>query len=197
MGRFYGGFGVDDVAFDGANLDPPVSVAYGYESDLEGWTAGHCAGVGSDLGVAPLSLYGLTEYCECGMAGNVIEFHDDDLAHPAQQYEMAISPILDREDLGPGYLDYNVILGEMQIAASSAAAGLFYRLGWLYYPYEDPDVPELVGWSPRVGSTITYYVPETGCATLREFAIAEEGIPADARKTRLPIEVAVDCSALG
>lgn len=145
----YGAFGADDVVIDGANLIPPAPVAYGFETDLEGWTAGHCPGVGSYFGVAPLGLYGLPDYCECGMAGNVIEFHDDDRTHPNGQYEMATSPIFDREDLGPDYLDYNVILGEAQVSASAFEWGLYYRIGWSYYPYEVPDARG--SWAGRLG----------------------------------------------
>lgn len=137
----YGAIGVDDVALDGANLVPPVSRSYAFETDLEGWTAERCPGVGSYFGVAPLSLYGLPDYCECNMAGNVMEFHDDNLGHPDDQHETAVSPIFDRQDLGPGYLDYNLILAEAQIAGPLGSSGMVYRFGWSYYPYEDPDVP--------------------------------------------------------
>ena len=74
---FYGGVGMDDIGLTGTNLVPPGPVSYGFETDLQGWTASMCPGVGSFMGVANRDDYTITDPCACALTGKVLEMHDD------------------------------------------------------------------------------------------------------------------------
>jgi hypothetical protein len=198
---FYGPFGVDDVVVDGSNLDPPIARVFDFEDGLQGWTASHCPGVGSFLGSAPLSQYVLSDPCSCTLAGNVLEMHDAVNQHPDGQHERAISPIIDRAgDLGdPGYLAYNRVFAEWdQYQDLPKEDGVFFRVGWSYYPYEDPEVPGLVTWSPRVGPMGFHYTGDTPeCYRWRDIGTNDLTLPPDCRQVRCIYEIYSSCNAFG
>ncbi len=197
---FYGAWGVDDVVI-GGNLIPDDTLHFGFESGLEGWTAARCPGVGAYLGLAPLAAYSILDPCACRLAGNVLEMHDAALEHPDMQHEMAFSPIIDRRsDIGdPGYLEYSRIVGEWDMYTETHDdRSVFYRAGWSYYPYEDPDAPGIVRWSPRVGGTSTFfYVDEDpGCRTKHSIG-TDWGLPPTAERVKFIFELLVMCDPGG
>jgi hypothetical protein len=118
------------------NLDPPLAHVFNFETGLQGRTATMCPGVGSYLGVAPLSAYQILDPCQCELSGNIVEAHNDAQTHPAWQHETLFSPIIDRKaDLGdPAYLGYNRVLAEWdQYMEQDPCSWAYYRAGWSYY----------------------------------------------------------------
>ncbi len=197
---FYGPLGIDDVQVAGSNLSPPLAQGFDFEDGLQGWVPGHCAGVGSYFGVAPLSQYAIADPCFCALSGNVVELHDDSYQHPEGQHERALSPVIDRvADLGdPGYLEYTKILADwVQYTDLPLANGVLFRPGWSYYPWEDPQVPGLIGWSPRVGLATAFYGPDpAGCDNWRSIG-TDWGLPADCQKVRFIFEIFGSCEEFG
>ncbi len=197
---FYGPLGVDNVVVDGSNLDPPITRAFDFEDGLQGWTASHCPGVGSYLGSAPLSQYTLYDPCSCELVGNVLEMHDAAYQHPDGQLELAISPIIDRVgDLGdPGYLAYDQVFAEWdEYVEMPRENGVFYCVGWSYYPYENPEVPGLVTWSPRVGGTTWHYWGDAPVCHGRRDIGTDWGLPPDCQKVKCTFEIGSSCEDFG
>ncbi|MBK8233467.1 MAG: hypothetical protein IPK72_23540 [Candidatus Eisenbacteria bacterium] len=191
----YGPFGVDDVTLDGAISGG--SFVYGFEADLEGWTTATCglAVTDSHLGVASVSNYAILDPCSCGLAGNVLEFHDENGEHPTGQHEFGISPIVDRGALGP---QYNTLLGTFDLYAEMPLAnGVFYRPGWIYFPYLCPETGQSI-WSDRVGEVDTYrYVGvDPICAEGRDVGTLGT-LPGDAQLYRFGLEIYSSCDAFG
>ncbi len=197
---FYGAWGIDDVVI-GGNLVPDDTLHFGFETGLEGWTAARCPGVGRYLGIAPVTAYNILDPCACGMAGNLLEMYSDgSLPHPDLQNEMAFTPIVDRRaDLGdPGYLEYNRIFAEWDMYAYLPMEnGTYYRTGWSYYPYEDPDVPGLVRWSPRIGHD-TWFSTGGDPLCLHATSVGTDwGLPPTAEQVRFIFELYCICDPSG
>jgi hypothetical protein len=193
----YGGIGMDDISLDGVNLVPPIAVFYGFESDLQGWTATKCQGIGSFMGLSNLSQYIILDPCACSLAGNLLEMHDTAMVHPVGQHEMLYTPIIDRENDIPGgtYLAYNRILAEWdQYSDMPMANGVFYRVGWTYYPYENPHVPGMFMWSPRVGRPTFFYTGDTPFCDFNRSIGTDWGLPTDAKKVKFIYEICGSCA---
>ncbi len=197
---FYGGVGLDDIRLGGTSLIPPDTVFYAFESDLEGWTATKCPGVGSFLGLGNMADYIITEPCTCSLTNNVLEMHDEARLHPVGQHEMLHTPIIDRENDIPGgtYLNYNRILAEWDHYADLPLTnGVFYRAGWTYYPYENPHVPGIVSWSPRVGIGTWYYAGDTPSCDSNRSIGTDWGLPTDVKRVKFLYELMGSCDAFG
>lgn len=198
----YGACGFDHLLVAGANLVPPVSSIYEFDTSLEGWTPSRCPAVGSFLGVAPLSQYSVADACACALSGHVLEMHDESLHHPggpAPQFEIAVSPICDRRaDIGdPAYLQYGRISAEWaQYGELPQAGGILYRAGWSYFPYANPDLPGLEQWSPRVVSNTGGFIAWLDCYELSSVG-TDEGVPPTAEKVRFLYEIVSSCAAFG
>ncbi|MCB9463853.1 MAG: hypothetical protein H6682_09235 [Candidatus Eisenbacteria bacterium] len=76
----YGPMALDDVVV--TEVGGGVLGQYGFETDLEGWTAAACPGFGTFFGVADVSNYLIEDACDCGLSGNVLEMHDEMGEHP-------------------------------------------------------------------------------------------------------------------
>ncbi len=197
---FYGGVGLDDIQLGGSGLVPPTPILYGFEEGLEGWTPSKCPGVGSFIGLGNLGDYTAVDPCGCALSGNVLEMHDAFRQHPVGQHEKLYSPIVDREnDIPAGaYLDYNRILAEWdQYADMPQVNGVFYRAGWTYYPYENPHVPGMIEWSPRVGISTFYYQGDTPSCEFNRSIGTDWGLPSDATTIRFIYEIYGSCAAFG
>ena len=194
---YYGAVGVDDVTAGPDNLDPPVTSLFDFETDLQGWTAMMCPGIGSFLGVAPRSAYDLQDPCQCQLSGNIVELHNDAREHVSRQHEMIVSPIIDRKaDLGdPAYLEYNRVMADYDYYVDQGSFGsvICYRAGWSYFPWQDPNSPGLELWSPRVGDPAYYYAGgPLPCGSARSIG-TDWGVPADAEKVRFIFEIWACC----
>ena len=196
---FYGAFGVDSVYIGLDRRGREHSrLVYGFDGGLEGWTTGHCPGVGSYLGVAHLSSYEILDPCQCELSGYVLELHDPNHTHPEGQHEMAVSPIMDRKgDLGdPQYLEYNRFMADWDMYSwLPQTNGVFYRTVWSYYPYEDPNHPGIIRWSPPTGNSSFYYTGENPlCDEFRNIA-TDWAVPPAAEKVKLIFELYASCEA--
>lgn len=199
----YGGVGIDDVTVGPDNLDPPAAPLFDFETGLQGWTAARCPGVGSWFGVAPRSDYLIQDPCHCKLSGNIVELHDGNRNHGARQWEMIVSPVIDRKaDLGdPAYLVYNRVMADYDYYAECGpfvCSDVLYRTGWSYFPWHGPSAPGLDLWSPRVGNPTYHYASESACGSDRSIG-TDWGVPADAQKVRFIYELYVccDCSGVG
>ena len=197
---FYGAWGVDDIGLAN-NLVPNTPVSYNFDANLGGWTASRCPGVGAYMGIAPVTAYNILDPCACRLAGTVLEMHDDgNKVHPEGQHEMTYTPIVDRKaDIGdPTYLDYNRIIGQWDMYAELPQEnGVFYRSGWSYYPYENPNIPNLIQWSPRIGiNTFFYAGADPTCFTTNNIG-TDWGLPPVCEKVKFIFELYASCDAFG
>ncbi|MFN8547203.1 MAG: T9SS type A sorting domain-containing protein [Candidatus Eisenbacteria bacterium] len=188
----YGPLGVDEVVIGGSFVGGPL--AYGFESDLDGWSTATCGVVPPNFGIAHISNYAILDPCGCKLSGYVMEFHDANFQHPNGQYEIAASSFVNRGALGPVY---NSISAEFDMYAEMPQAnGVFYRPGWYHYPYVCPQSGASI-WSPREGrSTYQYIGIDPVCFHQRDEATSN-GVPGDASLYRFAMEVASDCEAFG
>ncbi|MEZ4649650.1 MAG: FlgD immunoglobulin-like domain containing protein [Candidatus Eisenbacteria bacterium] len=200
----YGALAVDDVRLDHVGPAGSDTVLFGFESDLEGWSAEPTPGVGVLLGTAPLSGYMLPEFCGCGLSGNVLEIHDGagiGGTHPTGQHEMAISPIVDLlNDAIPAFPPEENLLVEIewdQFADLPRSNGVFYRAGAYYFPWVCEETGE-IGWSPRTGIYSFFFVPDPICDRLVLNASAVDNpLPQDAEQVKFVYEVFSSCDAFG
>jgi len=193
---FYGAWGVDNVTVQNNVVS---ALSSNFDSGLGGWTASRCPGIGSYMGIAPLSNYVIQDPCECSLSGNILEFHNSTLEHPVGQHIMAETPIVDRmTDIGANYLDYNQIMADWdQYSEMPQENGVFYRAGWSYYPYENPNIPGLIQWSPRIGIGTYYYVGLDPLCTLNRNIGTAWGLPPVAQRVKWIYELFGDCDAFG
>ncbi len=197
---YYGGIGMDDIQLDGTNLTPPSTVLYQFETDLQGWTATKCPGIGSFFGLGNMADYIITDPCSCALQNNVLEMHNAEQLHPVGQHELLYTPIVDRAADIPGgtYLAYNRIMAEWdQYADLPLTNGVLYRAGWTYYPFENPQVPGLVQWSPRVGIGTWYYAGDTPTCYFNRSIGTDWGLPTDVQKLKFIYEIMGDCDQFG
>lgn len=196
---FYGPWGVDNVLVQN-NLVPNTPMSYNFDNGLQGWTASKCPGIGSFMGIAPRSNYVLQDPCACELSGNILKFHNANNEHPVFQHVMAYSPIADRKtDIGnPQYLSYNRIMMDWdQYSELPQENGVFYRSGWSYYPYENPNIPGLIQWSPRVGINTFYYTgADPVCVGDRNIG-TDWGLPTTVEKVKAVYEVYSCCECFG
>ncbi|MEZ4649068.1 MAG: FlgD immunoglobulin-like domain containing protein [Candidatus Eisenbacteria bacterium] len=195
----YGPMALDDVTV--TEVGGPVLGQYGFESDLEGWTASGCPGVGTFVGIAAVSNYVIEDACDCGLSGNVLEFHDDNETHPDGQHVMVVSPPVDIEaDVRPFLTDpgaLSIFADWDQYADLPRLDGVFIRAGWQYYPFLCP-ISEESGWSGRVGESTFSFVTNPDCALWRDTAtLADVPVPQDAEQVRFVYEVYSSCADFG
>jgi len=200
---YYGAIGVDNIAL--SNNMTGGDVSYNFDADLQGWTVSKCPGAGSFMGVNPLSSYVIQDPCACELAGNILEFHNaafqhpDDLS-PVPQHEQGFSAICDRKaDIGdPLFLDYNRVIAEWdQYSEMPQANGVFYRPGWSYYPYENPNIPGYITWSPRIGQGTYFYVGTDPLCSGNTNIGTDWGLPPTSEKVKFIYEVNSTCAGFG
>lgn len=188
----YGPLGVDQVAIGGAVVGGPL--AYGFESDLDGWSTATCGVVPPNFGIAHISNYAILDPCGCELSGYVMEFHDANFEHPNGQYEIAASSIVNRGALGPLY---NSISADFDMYAEMPQAnGVFYRPGWYHYPYVCPQSGASI-WSPREGRPTYQFIGVDPFCFHQQDGATSNGVPGDASLYRFAMEVASDCEAFG
>ena len=197
----YGAGGLDDVVLT-EQPSGTVLGSFGFEADLEGWTAGVAPPLGTELGVAPLSDYIIEDECACGLSGNVIELHDENGEHPRGQHEIVQFPPVDvLNDVMPhlsGDPDRFVLFAEWdQYAGLPRAGGVFYRPSWQYYPYICETTGEPI-WSPPVNQGTFFWVGENPvCDRFQDFGSANDAVPGDAEQVRFLYELYSSCDAFG
>ncbi|MCB9463851.1 MAG: hypothetical protein H6682_09225 [Candidatus Eisenbacteria bacterium] len=196
----YGPMALDDVVV--TEVGGSVLGQYAFESDLEGWTASACPGVGSLVGVAALSGYVIEDACDCGLSGNVLEMHDDNGEHPYGQNAMVVTPPVDVESdvrpLLPAEGNLQIFADWDQYSVMPRANGVFYRPGWMYYPWVC-DLTGESGWSPRVGQNTYFFVGEDPtCDWYRASGTSTDvPVPMDAEQVRFVYEVYASCDVFG
>jgi hypothetical protein len=201
---FYGPCGIDDVTIHGPNLDPPDTLSFDFESGLQSWEASKCPGAGSLMGVAPVANYLILDPCECQLAGNVLEFHNDLFQHPGDidpvaQFEDGVSCAVDREaDIGPGYEEYNEISAWWdQYADMPQQNGVYYRPGWSYFPWTPPNVPGYDTWSPPIFGSVWHYCSIDPICSQTWSVGTANGLPATAPRVRFVYRVLSSCANFG
>jgi hypothetical protein len=190
---FYGPSGLDNVAF--SNNLSSGNVAYDFnDGTLQGWVADKAAGTGVFMGLGNMGDdYTIDDPCVCVLEDNVLEFHNEIQQHTTEQYECAESPIIDRS----AYLTYNRVMVEFdQYADMPQANGVFMRIGWRYYPYENPYVPGMIMWSGRVGVDFWSRFSSTECQSWRSIG-TNNGLPQGAEKIKLLYEIQASCEKFG
>ncbi|MCA9759438.1 MAG: hypothetical protein KDA27_26830, partial [Candidatus Eisenbacteria bacterium] len=196
----YGPMALDDVVV--TEVGGGVLGQYAFESDLDGWTAVACPGVGTLLGVADISNYVIEDACDCGLSGNVLEMHDDMGEHPYGQQAFAVTPPV---DVVSDVLPLLTSAGNLSIFADwdqyslmPRANGVFYRPGWMYYPWVC-DLTGESGWSPRVGQDNYFFIGEDPvCVGNRASGTtADVPVPQNAEQLRFVFEVYSSCDAFG
>lgn len=180
---------------NGVNDEGAAFVHPGQDENHEGWTWSLVPGVGSQIGVAAKASYTFPGPLGpgCGLAGNVLEFHDAGLKHPVGQWIQALSPIVDLSGVDPTYqrieADWDMYTDLPQ------SNGVFYRTGWKYYPYVCPYTGQ-TQWSDRVGPTTYYYTGSPVCASEVDIG-SEHGVPCGAQQVRFVYELYASCDAFG
>lgn len=129
--------------------------------------------------------------------------HDPNGAHPYGQHAMVIAPPV---DVLSGVLPLLPSEGNLQIFADwdqysemPRANGVFYRPGWMYYPWVCAVSGE-VGWSPRVGESSYSFLGEDAiCHPNRASASANVDVPVppDAEQVRFVYEIWASCDQFG
>ncbi len=188
----YGPGAFDDVDVGGnlTDFEDPADIGPG------GWSAEACPGVGSFFGVADVANYTIEDACNCRLAGNVLEFHDDNFEHPyGQRVEARSAPVdLTGADIpGPGlpqlfarWSQYNVL---------PHANGVFYRPGWDYFPF-DCDGTIDPRWSGRVGqNAFQFFGEDPNCSEYISSATTTDAVPGDVELVRFVYEVYASCDA--
>jgi hypothetical protein len=193
---FYGPFGVDSVRINGPGLGNHI---YGFETDLQGWTPEKCQGIGTYMGVSNMGRYVITDPCVCALTGNVLEMHNNAREHPEKQYEVCVSPIVDRKGLiGNGstdYLAYNRFMAEWdQYADLPRINATFYRANWIYYPWVNP--AGMTTWSSKLVQKTWYYTQGTAACRFNRDIATDAGIPSAAEQVRFLYEINTDCTRI-
>jgi hypothetical protein len=196
----YSAFGADDVELVG-NLVGGDEL-YTFNGGLEGWTAGVCPGFQHFMGVAPLSNYVIEDPCDCDLAGNVLEFHDDEGSdHPYGQHAYGVSnPVNVLRDVTtlptPGF-NLGTLSRWDQYSVMPRANGVFYRPGWDYYPFICPQTGA-VQWSGRQGQDNFYYAGNDPVCAFNGDNATADGIPGvGIEQVRFLFEVYASCDAFG
>jgi len=187
----YSGFGFDDLALSGEVGGAPYN--YNFDTDLQGWTTGHCPGLGSFFSIQPLSQYIILDPCQCRLSGNVAAFHNGSFEHPTGQDVLAFSPPADRTD----YQAYNKIIARWdQYVELPQANGVHFRPGWSYFPYLCPSTGQYM-WSGRQGQATYFYTGEQGVCYRTTNIATDWGIPVDCQVIGFVYEVFNSCDAFG
>ncbi len=183
----YGPCGFDDVSIDGTS--------FGFESDLEGWTAEPCDGIGSFIGVNDLSNYMLEDPCTCRLEGNVLGFHDENFEHPEGQRERASSPIVDLTSVSLPEGEARTIFARWsQYAVLPEANGVFYRSGWYYFPSVCP-VTGVEQWE-FTPTPLPWFPDDRACTeNIANGTSNDIPIPPDAEQVRFAYEIFASCDA--
>ena len=200
----YGPVSIDDVMLAGVGPTGSDDVSFGFETDLEGWTAEAIPGIGEFTGVAPLSDYGIDVPCGCELDGNVLELHagvGPDAFHPVGQRQLAISPPVDvLSDVTPFLPADEILQIDMlwdQYSDMPRGNGVFYRPGAMYYPWTCPVTGD-IGWSGRVGQNTYFFAEGPTCTALRaDLSVTDVPVPPDAELVRVVYEVFSSCDAFG
>lgn len=188
----YGPCGFDAVEVSGFGPDGAGTASYGFESDLEGWSAEPVPGIGTFLGAASSGDYAFENICSCEISGNVLEMHDGNREHPYGQRTYAVSPPVD-------------VLNDVQLSGSGDLAifadwieyldlplpnGVFVRPGWQYFPWTC-EVTGEVGWSPRMGGVDVFaWTQEPGCYPSRSYATSgDDAVPQSLEQIRFVYEL--------
>ncbi|MCB9463016.1 MAG: hypothetical protein H6682_04960 [Candidatus Eisenbacteria bacterium] len=196
----YGPCSFDDVTVSGFGPTGTDVATYGFEVDLEGWSAEILPGFGTFVGVANSADYLLEDVCQCDIEGNVLEMHDDNEEHPYGQHLYAASPpvdVLNDVDL-PGSGPLEIFADWTEYLDLPRSNGVFVRPGWQYYPWTC-DITGDTGWSPRVGQEAQFFVWEDpGCLQSRSSGTTNDNpIPDYAEQVRFLYEVFASCDAFG
>jgi len=151
----YGPMGLDDFSVTGSVT--ATTTSFNWDDGLQGWTAGHCPGLGSYMAIHPMSLYSAIEFpCSCDLSGNVMAFHNESFHHPMASEEIAWSPPADRTS----WQAYNKMFCDWdQYSDMPQGNGTHYRPGWSYYPYLAPLPASTCGRDARARTCGT--TPET------------------------------------
>ncbi|MEZ4648905.1 MAG: hypothetical protein R3E97_09000 [Candidatus Eisenbacteria bacterium] len=196
----YGPCAFDDVTVSGFGPAGTDVAVYGFESDLEGWTAEPSPGFGTFLGVASSGDYILEDTCQCDIQGNVLEMHDDNEEHPYGQHIYALSPPVDvLNDVNlPGTGPLSIFADWTEYLDLPRVNGVFIRAGWQYYPWVC-DITGEIGWSPRVGQDSEFFWWDaSGCVHSRSSAtFADNPVPEDAEQLRFLYELYATCDLFG
>ena len=194
LNAFYGAVGMDDISLTDNLIGGPTGPYTFDDGTLQGWTAGTCPAVGSFMGVADRGVYTLTDPCACALLGNVLEMHNGSNVHPDGQNEECRSPIIDRSGVPASY---NLIQAEWdQYADMPQANGVFYRVGWTYYPYYCNGSPT-ASWSPRVGIATFYYVGDVPACFSNVSVGTVNGLPSGCTQCKLIYEINASCESFG
>jgi len=194
----YGPLAVDEIVLENTGSTGTVDVTYDFESDLDGWTPEACLGFGSFEGIAPISNYLLEDACQCELAGNVLEHHNDSFEHPYGQNIEARSGIVDVENDVDGVLgaggELEIFADWSQYAIMPRANGVFYRPGWDYYPFVCP-ATGAIGWSGRVGDRATFFSTgdDATCFESRNIGSDGDGVPQGVEQLRFIFEMIASC----
>ena len=198
----YGPAGFDDVLATELP-DELVLGNYGFETDLDGWTAEACPELGSHLGVARLSDYVIEDACNCALSGSVIELHDPNREHPQGQHVMVVAPPVDvLNDVAPFFSGdparVEIFVDWDQYSILPRANGVLFRTGAFYYPFVC-DLTNEVGWSPRVGEGPFHFTGSApNCATYRSSLTDVDAngtpVPRDAEQIRYVYELLSSCA---
>jgi hypothetical protein len=194
----YGPFAADDVALSGSLTGG--NVTYTFNSGLEGWTPQACPGFGSFMGVRDVSLYNIEDPCDCDLAGNVLEFHNDDFVHPYGQHVYGVSnPVNALRDVPApsGGNNVGILANWDQYSVMPRANGVFYRPGWDYFPFTCPETGA-VQWSGRKGQDNFFYVGNDPLCVGNRNVGTTNGVPGvGVEQIRFIFETYASCDAFG
>ncbi|MBU1950540.1 MAG: T9SS type A sorting domain-containing protein, partial [Candidatus Eisenbacteria bacterium] len=191
----YGAIGLDDIVLSGG-----VVADYDFEENDEGFVAEHCPGIGDWVAVHDVSNYTILDPCDCDLENYVLAFHDETYHHgdPAgdqNQWNMAVSPIIDRTAYPAA--DYNKIFATFDIyGVMPRENGVLYRSGWFYEPWEC-EFTGALGWSPRTGDSNWLYLGAAPLCYKVNSSWTDEDLPGTADYYRFCVELMACCLCFG
>jgi hypothetical protein len=192
----YGPFGVDNIVMSGG-----ATQSYQFESTAEGWTFQQCPGFGHQMNLGHRDDYQIADPCGCDIAGNLLEFHDDDFVHPYGQQSRARSNPTNVVEMRT-HLDFTPQEPNLEVFADwdmytemPRANGGFYRPGWDYFPFICV-ATGAIGWSDRQGQDVWFSSDGPVCFRTRNSATLN-GVPNDVEQIRFVFELTQSCDLFG
>ena len=144
-----GAFGIDDVNVFGQSIT--VVPTYTFSASLQGFSVSPIPGVGAISSINSSGAYTISDSV-CGIAGNLVSFHNGGNQHPASQDEMICSPVVDLT----AYSGALNVFAEYDIYRQLPGTGVKWTWMFSYYPFTCPVTGNPI-WSDPAGPGLLFY----------------------------------------